>query len=173
MAEFLTAYQKTAPHEGGYSNRKSDRGGETYAGITRKNFPTWAGWTIVDAHKPLKQDEVINDTQLQSSVKVFYNANFWNRCNLDGCDSQEVANFIYDWYVNSGGNAIKHVQRVLGITEDGVCGPKTIQAANAYQGDLLPLLIAERIAYYNAIVAADPTQKGFLKGWVNRAQSFA
>jgi len=34
--------------EGGYSNDIDDAGGETYAGISRNNFPDWYGWTIID-----------------------------------------------------------------------------------------------------------------------------
>ena len=47
--------------ESGYANVSGDLGGETYRGITRKNFPKWDGWKIVDENKPLKKGEIIID----------------------------------------------------------------------------------------------------------------
>ncbi|RYD50653.1 MAG: hypothetical protein EOP52_13405, partial [Sphingobacteriales bacterium] len=35
MADFLTAYKRTAVAEGGYANDPDDLGGETYKGIAR------------------------------------------------------------------------------------------------------------------------------------------
>jgi lysozyme family protein len=36
----------TLRNEGYYVNDKDDSGGETYRGISRVNFPKWAGWAI-------------------------------------------------------------------------------------------------------------------------------
>ena len=46
-------------HEGGYANVSGDLGGETYRGISRKNFPSWNGWEIVDEKKPLKYNQIL------------------------------------------------------------------------------------------------------------------
>ena len=71
--DFLPILKKS---EGGYANLPADRGGETYAGITKKNFPTWAGWPIVNAAKP-KQNEIIVNAKLDKLVADFYLKNFW------------------------------------------------------------------------------------------------
>ncbi len=44
MADFKKAFQILEKWEGGYSNHISDTGGETYKGITRKNYPKMSFW---------------------------------------------------------------------------------------------------------------------------------
>ena len=39
MGDFKTSLARTLRWEGGYSDDPVDRGGETYRGISRKNFP--------------------------------------------------------------------------------------------------------------------------------------
>lgn len=174
MADFLAAFPLIAKNEGGYANVAGDTGGETYAGITRKNFPTWGGWSIVDAHQPLKNNQVIPGDEMAGLVQSFYKQNFWDNISLDEIDSQQVANFTFDWHVNSGVSAVKGLQTAAGVTADGKIGPKSIAAVNACDEDeLMTKLIAARIAFYNAIVARNPSQEKFLKGWINRANSFA
>jgi lysozyme family protein len=175
MADFSNAFSITSQYEGGYKLDSNDLGGlETYCGITRKNFPDWPGWAIVDSHKPLSNGDIIPDDGLYSLVKQFYYKNFWGRCNLDLCDSQRVSNVVYDWYVHSRANAIKEIQKVLGINVDGGCGTLTIAAINSRNEDvLLPELIAARICYYKEIVAKNPSQKEYLNGWLKRANGFA
>ena len=56
---------KTLETEGGYVNDPSDSGGETYCGIARNSNPKWEGWKIVDAHKPLKWNQKIQDSILE------------------------------------------------------------------------------------------------------------
>lgn len=171
MAQFDIAYPLTSMHEGGYVNDPTDRGGETYAGITRKNFPTWPGWATVDAVKP-KTKQII--PSLAAEVKEFYRVNFWNRHGLSGIMSQKIANAIYDWNVNSGAPAIKSIQRLAGVTDDGVLGMQSVKAINACnEQETLSKYIDDRIAFYKLIVEKDPKQKKFLTGWVNRAKSFA
>jgi lysozyme family protein len=51
MADFKQAHSIVMNNEGGYANDPSDRGGETYKGISRNNFPNWKGWKLIDLHK--------------------------------------------------------------------------------------------------------------------------
>ncbi len=174
MADFTQAFPLIAKNEGGYANVAGDTGGETYAGITRKNFPKWGGWSIVDANKPLKNNQTIADPNMQNLVESFYKANFWDTVKLDHVNSQRVANFTFDWNVNSGAWAVKALQTAVGVTADGAVGPMTLNAVNAADEDtLMPKLIAARIQFYENIVARNPSQQKFLKGWTNRANSFA
>ena len=39
MADFQPALQTTLRFEGGYTNINADAGGETYCGISRRNWP--------------------------------------------------------------------------------------------------------------------------------------
>jgi len=174
MADFTQAFPLIAQNEGGYANVAGDTGGETYAGITRKNFPTWGGWSIVDANQPLKNNQTIADPSLESLVEGFYKANFWDTIKLDEVNSQRVANFTFDWNVNSGAWAVKALQTAVGVTADGGVGPLTLAAVNAAdENTLMPQLIAARIQFYQNIVAHNPSQQKFLQGWINRANSFA
>lgn len=167
MADFLKAHPFIIQHEGGYVNDPDDKGGETYRGITRKNFPSWPGWETVDNYKPLNRGEIINSGILDASVNQFYKLHFWDNIKGDRIDNQSVATYIYDWYVNAGRNAIKELQRVLGITDDGLFGNGTLAAINAADDTLLAKLHEAREAYYNRIATGGNAK--FLKGWLNRS----
>lgn len=173
MADFLKAYERTAEQEGGYANDPADRGGETYKGIARKFHPHWHGWAIVDAIPNKKRGQTFPGSLLSGHVKDFYRSSFWNKMGGDKIQSQRVAEFIYDWYVNSGAGGLKKVQAAVGVTADGQIGPKSIAAINAIdEAELMDKLICARLAFVSAIVAANPSQSKFLKGWNNRINSF-
>lgn len=174
MAEFKAAIDKTLKHEGGFSNRKNDYGKLTYMGITERNNPNWEGWKIVRRNRPLEQGAIINDAELMGLVRNQYYKHYWQPIKGDAIESQKVAEFIFDWYVNTGRFAIKLIQRAIGIEDDGVVGNKTIDAINHFDEDALHLLlIRERTEFIDRLVARDNTQKVFYKGWMNRINSFA
>jgi lysozyme family protein len=171
MANFDIAHKLTSLSEGGYSNRKNDRGGETYAGISRKYWPTWPGWKVVDLKKRKYKEHI---PELDSLVHRFYRAEFWNNVNGDKITSQKVANSIYDWFVTSEKAAIKRIQRILKLVEDGDIGPKTIAAINASnETKLLADIRESRRGFYMAIVSNDASQQENLNGWLKRADKFA
>ena len=120
MADFLTAYKKTALNEGGWNHVPGDRGGETYKGIARNFFPNWPGWKVIDKLKPLMHGAIINDTDLNYQVHQFYIDIFWSRIRGNDIESQEVADSLYDSAVNFGVKAaVKLIQRSLQLTETG------------------------------------------------------
>ena len=133
MADFKTSYDKyIKPAEGGYSNVAQDKGGQTYAGITKKYFPNWQGWTVVDFYiktkgEPKRNSIIPGLTQL---VEDFY-LERWNSQRFGEIKSQPVTDILFDFYVNSGGTAIKAVQKIVGVTADGSIGPATLAAINA------------------------------------------
>lgn len=172
MASFKEAYKLLLPLEGGYANISGDRGGETYAGISRKFFPRWPGWEIVDKNKPLKNGAIIDDEGLSQMKERFYEATFWNPIKGVKIADQPSANFIFDWYVNSGPIAITRVQKALGLTSDGLIGSLTLRKINDVGPALLERLKKERIDFINNIIANDPMQEKFRKGWMNRIHSF-
>lgn len=173
MAEFLKAVAKTLPFEGGYSNHGADKGGETYAGITRINYPHWAGWGIVDRNQPLKQGQVIEDERLKGMVESFYLDQYWYKVKGDKINNQSIANMLFDWQINSGYHAAKALQKVVGEVADGIIGPKTLAAVNAgCQEQIFNQFKGLRIKFYEDIVRRNESQRVFLKGWLNRANSF-
>lgn len=166
MADFLPAFEQCIRLEGGYKLHevKHDRGGMTYAGISRKSWPRWAGWGEIDAGR-LPEAE---------AVREFYFANFWAPHRLDICRDQDVAESIFLGVVNGGQAVIKVLQLTVGTTPDGVIGPKTMLAINAMDPrQLLPLFTLAKIARYRDICMKDRTQVKFLLGWLNRAFSEA
>ena len=74
MALFEKALLKTSAHEGGYVNDPTDRGGETYRGISRKFYPDWPGWEVVD--DALAQGREVPNMDLL--VQRFYKKNYWD-----------------------------------------------------------------------------------------------
>lgn len=97
MADFIKAITKTLPWEGGYSNHGKDKGGETYAGITRVNHANWAGWHIVDKNAPLKQGQLIKDERLKGMVEVFYLDQYWRKIHGDKINNQAIVDLLFDW----------------------------------------------------------------------------
>lgn len=168
-------------NEGGYCWDKNDSGGETYAGISRKNWPNWAGWQIVDAVKEqrggLKLNEFIQDEQLDQLIAEFYEENFYKKLQIAYIVEPLLALHVFDMGVNSGvANAAKMLQRLINelttkdpLSVDGKIGPKTIQKVNSYnqQAHLADLYCIERREYYEEISKKGQNAK-FLDGWFKR-----
>ena len=177
--KFIDSLNVVLQHEGGFAKVPMDKGGETYRGISRVNFPNWPGWPIVDQNKPLKKNDIIINRHLDKLVANFYFENFWQKINADQLPGS-IRTLLFVFAVNSGvKTAVKVFQTVLEDTLnkptfiDGIVGPETIKFANqADQKILFDNLKEARLKFYNSIVANNPTQKKFLKGWLNRLESF-
>ena len=174
MADFAPAFERTLANEGGYqlTDIKGDKGGQTYAGIARKRNPSWPGWHAIDA----------GDTPASGLVRDYYRDHYWAPVRGDKIADQAIAADIYDFGVNAGpAVAVKLAQIVVGVTPDGIAGPKTVAAIN----ELPPLPTVEewravqrqlflaryalaKLARYRDIVQRDRSQQRFLLGWINR-----
>lgn len=186
MAGFEAAYAATMRIEGGYANNPADKGGETYKGISRKNFPQWEGWKIVDLAKrtaPNSIDKVLAaDKDLQLLVRKFYKANFWDVNRLDEVTNQVIAEELFDTGVNMGtGKAARFLQESLNllnrnqknykdIAVDGIVGPQTLTLTNNHPDKvalykMLNLMQGER---YLDIMRNAPDQETFAYGWLDR-----
>jgi lysozyme family protein len=133
MADFLTAYKLTAINEGGYSNAKDDSGGETWEGISRNNFPTWIGWSVIDGCKRIVgfPENLKTSKNLEGAVQSFYRANFWQPMRGNEINDQQTANEIYDMEVNSGvTTGIKLAQQTAGIPQTGHMDDNTLNHLN-------------------------------------------
>lgn len=198
MSAFRLAYDKTLGHEGGYSFDPNDRGGETYKGISRVNFPKWGGWLIIDHIKEntsrVDLEKTLNsDASLQMMVERLYLDYFWTALKLDSFD-QDIASEIFDTAVNQGlKTAAKYLQQALNllnnnqrhfsnIAEDGSIGPGTLKAYEAYMLTsrfpgrsedrnirmLLKVMNGLQFERYADICRATEGQEIYLYGWVNR-----
>lgn len=165
MADFNKYLPKLLTHEGGYVNDPLDKGSCTNMGITI--------FTLEDyRNKPVICQDVKNLTK-EEAGKI-YKKNYWDKVSADNISSQSVAEFLFDYGVNSGINkAAKSLQSILGVVQDGNIGPKTIKAVNEHDPQkLFNGLKQNRIDFLNSIVRNNPSQKRFLNGWMNRVNSF-
>ena len=152
--------------EGGFVNDPHDRGGATNKGVT---MATWKNYcrrhTKLATVDTLKK---ISDAEWEDIFKSMY----WDRAKGDRIKDQSVANIIVDWLWNSGTLAIRHTQRILGVTADGMIGPNTLAAINAWSGKaLFEAIQQDRISCYHYRADTKPSQRKYLRGWLNRANA--
>jgi len=138
---FDQALQAVIAFEGIYCNDPKDSGGETYLGISRRNFPKWPGWPLIDAAKPFKRPNSTLQDGLYAMVETLYWHEFWvkQRCPDIERHSEIVAEELFEASVNCGRTAgAKFLQRALNLlgsgtrwptlVDDGVIGEKTMAA---------------------------------------------
>jgi lysozyme family protein len=133
MSAFDNSLIKTLKYEGGYVNDPSDAGGETYKGISRKNWPGWSGWKIIDSYKTKSNFSklLLSDTNLDKSVSDFYYNNFWKYIGGDKLKNEKIAFVIFDTAVNNGINtAIKLVQETVYMSKTGILTQELIDELN-------------------------------------------
>lgn len=150
--------------EGGFVDDPLDNGGATNMGVTIATFESYCrkkGYPrpTVDRLRGISKDTAMD------ILKTMY----WDRWRADDIESQRIANVLVDWVWASGAWGIKIPQRLLGVKEDGIVGPKTLSKLNAQDPTLFfNRLIEERVNFVESIVNNHPSQKRFLKGWLNR-----
>lgn len=168
MADFEKAIPIILKHEGGYVNHPSDPGGATNRGITYSVFGRLA--------RPLLG---INPTLLnlrgltEDQAKKIYKHEFWDKMKGNLITDQQIAEILFDGFVNKGKNGIKLMQSVLQQTQDGIVGPLTLNAINT--ADPFPLFESykqSRVSYYKNLALRKPKLNVFLKGWLIRINSF-
>jgi len=165
MSDYKNAIATVLKHEGGYVKDPTDRGGETFMGISRKYFPRWEGWSIVDVDH--------FDDRLEDLVINFYKKYFWDALNLGLIEDDFVASMLMNIAVNQGKKSVaKKIQRILRVVVDGNVGPITIGALNDASRDAFVYqFVLETVDLYAHIINKDRSQKKFIVGWLNRAMS--
>lgn len=165
MADFQKYAPKLRILEGGFSNRRNDRGGPTNQGVTLRTFRAHFG-----ADKTVEDLKNISPEQWTAIMKP----GFWDKCQGDKITSQSVAEIFCDWCINSGTDKIRKVQFILGVKADGIVGPKTLAALNSQDPEnLFNRIYIARERHFHRLVELDPTQKENLTGWLNRLKSFS
>lgn len=148
--------------EGGYVNRLSDRGGPTKYGITIKTLSDWRKCECT----PL---DVKNLTIEEASA--IYKENYINKPGIIRINDEKLVVLVFDMCVHSGVSAaIKTLQRCVGTQPDGILGAVTLGVIKAFKdpSEVRERFLNSRLAYLNNIIARDPTQVEYEKGWNNR-----
>ena len=147
--------------EGGYSDNPADRGGPTKYGISQKNHP----------------EEDIKNMTIERAGEI-YRSDYWNPVRGDDLPAG-VDYVVFDSAVNHGPkNAGKFLQKaanrlMAGLTVDGIIGNKTLDMVKSNGAILITDILRERDIFYSKIVANDPTQERFARGWQNRLSQVA
>jgi lysozyme family protein len=146
---------KTLGHEGGKVNDPDDKGGKTNYGITQSTYNMFGG-----------DEDVYNLTRDQA--KDFYNK-YYDHFGIDKFP-EENRDLIFDMYTNHSPRGVaKILQKAAGVKADGIIGPKTLAALKNTDRTAI---VSARNDYYDQLVANNPSQSKFLKGWKNRSNSY-
>lgn len=166
-------------HEGGYVDHGNDRGGATNHGISLK----YAKRVGLDNDGDVDRNDIKLVTPAQAAM--LYKRDFLIDPGFDKLPV-EIQPQVFDMSVLHGpARAGKLLQMAMvfsgaghpTLKMDGDIGPKSQAAAVEVLARLgakkfNALLVKYRIEFLKGIVAADPSQKVFLKGWTKRAESF-
>jgi lysozyme family protein len=150
------ALARLLAHEGGYSNHPADPGGPTNFGITIADYRRYVNpkATAVD----------VRSMRLDEAAKI-YRSKYWNA--LAGDDLPAGVDYVlFDYGVNSGvARAAKVLQGIIGVTQDGLIGPKTLAAAKACDAaKTVAAVCDERLAFLQGLKAWPV----FGRGWERR-----
>lgn len=145
--DFNKFIERILSHEGGYVNDPRDPGGETQWGISKRSYP---GVDIKSLTRP-------------QAIEI-YRRDFWEP--LVGWMPPQVAFQALDAAVNSGmSNAIRWLQRAVGVADDGVVGNATRQAlSEADPNDVTLRFLGERLDFMTRLKGWD----SYGKGWARR-----
>lgn len=187
MADIKLLAPKVLKWEGGFVNDPTDKGGATNMGVT---VGTWkaVGYDKDGDHDIDNEDvKLLNKADFERVLQLY-----WDRWLADKIKNQSVANILVDWVWGSGKWGIVIPQRLLGVTQDGKVGPVTIAAVNAqvpeqffnkvFQArvDFLNDICLQSLKAYERRLGRKATREEinkytnykFLKGWLNRLNSF-
>lgn len=152
---FDQMFERLIGHEGGYVNHPKDPGAETNWGVT---IATARANGYYGAMRSMTRNQ----------AKEIYRKAFYERAKCAQYNSA-IGFQVFDAAVNHGiGNAIRILQRAVGVADDGSVGKFTLGAINEKSlDDVLVLFNAERLDFYTKL----QTFPTFGRGWTHRVAS--
>lgn len=135
-----------------------DTGGATRWGISQRAYP----------------DVDIEGLTHEHALRL-YRADYWQRMRCYDMP-RPIALAVFDTAVNLGQpQAARLLQRVVGVVQDGVVGPRTIQAVRGVAPDaLVARLLGARCRFYRNLADSRPgVYLTSLDGWMNRVCTIA
>ena len=147
------ALKQVLRYEGGYVDHPKDPGGPTNKGVTQAVYDNWRK----SQNLSIQSVRAIADSEVAAIYKNLY----WDRISGDNLPSG-VDFAVFDFAVNSGvSRAAKTLQAVVGVTQDGVIGPATIEATKTY---VAMTVTNKRLAFMQSL----SIWSTFGKGWAAR-----
>lgn len=149
--------------EGGYVNNPKDPGGATKYGVTQRTLDSLQS-TI---------EGLPANVQLLTSVQAtaIYAGDQWKAIQGDSLPPS-LAPLMLNAAVNFGeGSAIKLLQAIVGVAQDGLMGPATVRAIQTWHSPyMIGQTLAEEVAAHMALHYArlDPKMDAFELGWFRR-----
>lgn len=180
MANFELALKALFDREGLYSNDPDDAGGETYRGITRRYFPDWSGWELIE-----KEGVAQHRAVLDGLAGVHYRTHFWNRIRGDELPDEVGKPLFLAAVLTNPGKAVEWLQRALNAMNAGGVRYKDVQIDGALADKTQAAIMGAKIAgvladvmmafralqtiYYVTRIEARPENEKYARGWIKRA----
>lgn len=180
MANFDKIVGVTFGHEGGFQNYPNDSanycGGKligTNRGISAQGYAAFYG-----VCPTVEQIKALTESQ----ARQIYKAKYWDKLSLDNVKNDSVAALMFQYIIGSGASQISDIKDVanktagskLFVLNDNYMTVKDAEKINGLnQAKFWENLKAWRMAFYDRLVASNPTKYGpFLKGWQRRLNSY-
>lgn len=157
---FNEAFARVIGHEGKFQDDRNDRGNWTTGKI---GVGQLKGTKYGISAMSYPNEDIENLTV--ERAKFLYKRDFWDRVTGDHLHNAVVYQ-LFDAAINHGiGNAIRILQRALGVADDGDMGPVTYDAIQAMGvDDILHHFNAYRLKFYRKL----STFNRYGSGWVDR-----
>jgi lysozyme family protein len=148
-------------HEGGFVNHPKDPGGATNKGVTIGTLKRLGIDVDGDGDSDITDLRNLRHQDVARVYKLFY----WDAVKGDLLPSG-LDYAMADFAINSGpARAAKHLQKVVGVAQDGDIGPKTLAAVAARDtAYVISALCDSRLRFLKAL----RTWGTFGKGWGRR-----
>jgi lysozyme family protein len=142
--------------EGGFVNHKSDPGGITNLGVTKRVWEEWIG-------HPATEKDMRELTP--AIVAPMYEMRYWRPSYCEKLP-RGLDLLVFSMAVNAGaGRSVKLLQDAIGVVADGIIGPRTMAKINEANVETLIDKFSEaRTDYYKGLKLFPV----FGRGWLNR-----
>jgi lysozyme family protein len=162
--------QAILEREGGYVDRPDDRGGPTNHGITLERLAEWRCRAVTA--------QQVQDLSVEEARTIYRHA-YIQAPGLGKVLDDDLRALLVDCAVLHGPrNAVRFLQRALGVVDDGIFGEITTAALwRKDKRQILWRVFAERVMFFGRIITdnltdADrdgvPDNTEFAKGWLAR-----
>ncbi len=159
--EFEDALKFVLKWEGGFTDHPKDPGGATNKGITQR---------VYDDYKKSKKHPKINVKHiLDFEVREIYETRYWDLVRAKWLKAP-LGLVMFDTAVNFGpAGAIRRLQKALKLKITGTWTQEISDVIHTCDARMVALEICKlRKIWRNFRVKQNPSQKVFLKGWLNR-----